>query len=170
MSWDFQTITDIFVIMESIAIMLGVPIALWQYRRATEHERQVADHERRDTENSAYDSTDQAFRDYQKLCMENPKLDIFDVPDKKPKQLTPEEKKKEVIAFTMLFSVFERAHFIYDNYKSLTVSPVSRQWDAWEEYIEGFCKRDNFKQAWKVSGKTFDPKFQKYMEEKHNLE
>ena len=160
MNWDLQTLNDLISMWASLTVALGGPAALFRYFRTTKNEKLVI-------ENSAYDSTDQAFQGYQRLCLENPKLDIFDVRDEKPEELTTEEKKKEVIAFTMLFSVFERAHFIYTNYKSLT---VSRQWDAWEAYIEDFCSRDNFKYAWKVSGVTFDPEFQKYMKEKHNLE
>jgi len=153
MSWDLQTLNDIISLISSLTIILGGPAALIRYLRTTNNEKLVI-------ESTAYDSTDQAFRDFQKLCLENPKLDIFDVRDEKPEQLTREEKKKEVIAFTILFSVFERAYFIYDNYKSLN---VSRQWDAWQEYIKDFCERPNFIHAWKVSGMSFDPKFQDYM-------
>lgn len=162
MNWDLQTLNDISSMTASIIVALGGPAALFQYLRTTKNEKLVI-------ENAAYDSTDQAFRDFQRLCLENPKLDIFDVPDKNPEPLTPEEleKKKEVIAFTMLFSVFERAYFTYDTFDSLT---VSRQWEAWQEYIKGFCERPNFIHAWKASGKTFDPKFQEYMKEKHHFE
>jgi len=159
MSWDLKSFTDIFSFIANLVIIVGGVAAVIQYYY-------TARQERRDIEFRAFESTDQAFKDYQKLCLENSKLDIFDVPDESPEQLTTEEKKKEVIAFTMLFSVFELAYFTYDNYKSKT---VNRQWIAWDEYIKDFCKRPNFIHAWKVSGETFDPKFQEHMKEKHHL-
>ena len=37
------------------------------------------------------------------------------------------------------------------------------QWNGWEKYLYDFSRRDNFKEAWKISGETFYEKFQDYV-------
>lgn len=152
---DWKLIVEIASFMSSIAVVLGVPIGLYQYYRVTNKEH-------REHEFSAYDESDSAYLDYLKLCFENPKLDIFDIPDKKPSSLSDEEKKQELIAFTILIAVFERAHFVYQTAPSTV---VERQWKGWDEYVRDYCKRDKFKIAWMTCGDQFDDSFQNYMQD-----
>jgi hypothetical protein len=61
-------------------------------------------------------------------------------------------------------SIFERAYLMYGDQGE---EVKKRQWAGWESYIQGFCQRDNFRdrcrKAWKISGTTFDTRFQAYM-------
>jgi hypothetical protein len=96
------------------------------------------------------------------LCFEYPQLDLFDVPDATPRQLTATEAKQELIAFTFLISVFERAYLMYHDQSNRV---KAAQWTGWDEYIRCYCERENFRSAWDISGETFDRNFENFMEE-----
>lgn len=141
-----QAITNLFVI-------LGLPVAFIQYKVTKRKEK-------RDREYGTYNALDEKYLEYQQLCLQYPYLNIFDIPDKKPATLNEEQKKEELILFTMLFSIFERAYLLYtDHYSHIK----KKQWIGWDTYIKSYCERDNFLSAWKISGSTFDTEFEKYM-------
>jgi len=146
-------------ILGNLSLVIGIPIALIEYNNNKQKER-------RDKEYDAFNEMDEKFIHYQHLCLENIELDVFDKPDNKPKDIDQNQKKKELIIFTILFSIFERAHLMYTKQKS---EVKKKQWSGWVEYIESFIDRSNFIEAWKESGKTFDMAFQNFMNEKINL-
>jgi len=143
-------------ILQYIAVIFGIPIALIQYISSTRKER-------KDREYETYNSLDEKFIDYLKLCLDHPDLDVFDISDSTLNDTSLREKKTEIIIFTILFSVFERAYTMYHD-KSKTVK--KQQWSGWKEYIIGFSERKNFAEAWEISGETFHKKFQDYMNKK----
>ena len=77
-----------------------------------------------------------------------------------PLKLNEEQKKEELILFTMLFAIFERAYLLYSD-QSTTIK--KKQWLGWDLYIKEYCKRENFLHAWNISGTTFDTDFEDYM-------
>ena len=136
-----------------LVVLLGVPVGLVQYFRTVRKEQL-------DREYGTYNALDEKFLEFQNICLEHPDLDIFDVPDRAPANLTPEQVKKQTIAFTILFSIFERAFLMYHD-QSTTLK--QKQWTGWDEYIQAFCRRENFRQAWRESGSTFDKDFEAYV-------
>lgn len=140
--------------ISKIVIILGLPIAFFQYMRTKRKEKQ-------DREYGTYNALDEKYLEFQKLCLEHPYLNIFDVLDEKPIKLDDKQQKEELILFTMLFSIFERAYLLYsDQYSDIK----KKQWTGWDSYIKSFCERENFIRAWEISGATFDTDFEKYME------
>lgn len=103
---------------------------------------------------------DEKYLEYQDLCIRYPYLDIFDVPDSHPIELNEKQKKEELIAFTMLISIFERAFLMYHDQSS---DLKSKQWSGWNEYIKSYCERKNFRIAWKICGSSFDSDFQEFV-------
>ena len=83
-------------------------------------------------------------------------LDVWDLPNSSDVELESEEKKQELIAFTLLFSIFERAFLMHNDMSS-------EQWNGWCEYITDYSKRSNFRNAWLKSGGTFDSRFEEFM-------
>ena len=149
-----KILLNILEILSHIVVIFGFPIAYFQYIIAKKREK-------RDREYGTYNALDEKYLEFQQLCLEYPHLDIFDIPDSTPKrELNETEKKEELILFTMLFSIFERAYLLYtDQYSSIR----KKQWTGWHTYIKSFCKRQNFLDAWKKSGATFDTEFESYM-------
>ncbi len=136
-----------------LVVVIGLPIALITYIDAKAKER-------KEREYGTYNALDDRFVQFEKICLENPDLDVFDVPDAHPKVLDDTQKKKEVIIFTILFAIFERA---YTMYKDQSTEFRRKQWSGWDDYIKQYCKRPNCRAAWKQSGQTFDTEFQGYM-------
>src|SRR5688572_26804249 len=148
-----KKVNDSTDFISKLIIIIGFPIAIFQYNSVTEKEKN-------DREYEIYNSLDQGFIEWEKLCLAYPNLDIFDIQDSIPPILNAKEKKEQVILFTILFSLFERAFVLYgDESTELKKS----QWEGWNQYILDYFKRDNFRWAWKISGSTFEAEFQLYM-------
>jgi len=145
---------DILDALSKIVVILGLPLAYIQYLRTKRKEK-------RDREYGTYNALDEKYLEFQKLCLEHPYLNIFDIQDETPKKLTVEQKKEELILYTMLFSIFERAYLLYSDQNS---NIKKKQWSGWDSYIKSYCIREPFLEAWKISGNTFDIDFEKYME------
>lgn len=149
-----EDITFVLNIISQLTIIFGFPIVISQYLIAKKKEK-------KDREYGTYNSLDEKYLEFQKLCLEFPRLDIFDIQDYGPsRELSVEEKKQELILFTILFSIFERAFLLYYDQNS---EIKKRQWSGWNNYINCYCNRENFRSAWELSGSTFDTKFEKYM-------
>ena len=162
-----QQVKDVAELLSDLAVVFGVPVALLQYRDAVKKEQEdrrdrnrALDKEREAREYLTYDALDEKYLEFQKLCFDNPHLDIWDVPDKEPAPLTAPQKKQQVVAFFMLFSMFERACIMY-----LDQAPdvKKRQWTGWEEYINSYLRRANFREVWEIYGTQYDSRFQEYM-------
>ncbi|MDP4265394.1 MAG: hypothetical protein Q8941_22905 [Bacteroidota bacterium] len=150
-----KTIIDYLSAIANVILILGLPIAVIQYISTTKKEK-------KDREYETYNSLDEKYVEWEKLCLEYPQLDIYDVKDSIPPVLNAKEKKEEMILFTILFSIFERAYILYSDEST---QMKKDQWIGWHLYITNYCQRDNFRQAWRVTGATFDDRFQKYMKE-----
>jgi len=152
---DMEVIMEYLEAAYYIVVILGLPIAVFQYINTKLKEQRLRDY-------ATYDALDEKYIEYQHLCLQHPDLDIFDVPDAKPIPLNDQQRKEELISLTLLMSIFERAYLMYhgasDNIRK-------RQWSGWKDYIHGYCLRPNFRSAWLVSGKTFDTKYQRYVNE-----
>lgn len=141
-------------VLTRLVVLLGIPTGLYQYWRKIRYER-------RDRDYGTYNALDEKYIDFQRLCLDHPELDVFDIPDATtPAELSKEHKKQELIAFTLLFSIFERAFLMYRD-RSRRVR--AKQWTGWEAYLLSYCKRPNFRGAWDISGHTFDDDFQNCM-------
>jgi len=149
-------IMEVLDLINKGVVILGLPLAYFQYFRAKKKER-------RDREYGTYNALDEKYLEFQKLCLDHPYLNIFDIQDNSPSLLDAKQQKEELILFTMLFSIFERAYLLYSDQKS---DIKKRQWIGWDLYIGSYCERGNFLQAWEISGDTFDTNFEKFMEEK----
>ncbi len=149
----YQTVSDCLEIANKCVVLLGLPLAYFQYRKNVKKER-------RDREYGTYNALDEKYLEFQKLCLDHPNLNIFDIPDSEDKILTKKETKEELILFTMLFSIFERAYLLYSDQNT---SIKKKQWNGWDSYIRTYCERDNFLYAWEISGSTFDTDFERYM-------
>jgi hypothetical protein len=140
-------------IITKFIVIIGVPVGVIQYIITKRKER-------RDREYLIYDAMDEKYIEFQKLCLDHPDLDVSDVPNTAPTVLNPAQQKEELVIFTILCSIFERAYLLYNDGSS-TIK--KEQWSGWYDYIKQYCQRNNFKQAWQKTGKTFDTNFQDFM-------
>lgn len=137
-----------------IVVVLGVPTGVFQYIQAQRRQRE-------DRERHVFDAVSASYVEFQHLCLERPYLDVFDIPDERPAPLTPLQEKEEIIAFAVLFSIFERAYLLYSDHPTRV---TSGQWREWDTHIRGYFRRANFRRAWRQGASSYDPRFVAYME------
>lgn len=140
-------------VLSYVSVILGIPIGLFRMSR-------TAKREQLDREYGTYNALDEKYLEFLGLCFDHPHLDIFELRDSAASELTPIQKKQELIAFSMLFSIMERAYLMYSDQTS---DIKKRQWSGWQNYLIDYCGRVNFRAAWQVCGDQFDTRFVNYV-------
>lgn len=141
-SWIVGVLTD-------ITVLIGVPLAIVKYFKSVKEDKIEKQYD-------TYDALDEKYIEFQKLCLSKPYLNVFDIDDGLNIELTPIQKKEEIIAYSILISIFERAYIMYERKKN----NEGNQWEGWLENIIDYCKRDNFVKAWEKNGWGWDSGFE----------
>ena len=87
-------------------------------------------------------------------------LDVADVPKKHTAPLNPEQQHRELLMFSILISIMERAYLMYQD-KSDAVR--RSQWEGWSAYIVDWSRRPNFKLVAPALSQQFDRRFCEYL-------
>jgi hypothetical protein len=153
LEFTFADIKSISELVSSVMVIVGIPLSVFKYWQSKNREK-------RESEYSTYDIVDDKYVAFQNLCFQFPKLDIGPTANATPITLNAEEKKQEMIAFTILLSLFERTYLMY---ASQSTRLKKNQWPGWEGYLKNYCCRENFQDAWKLYGYSYDATFQLYM-------
>ena len=136
-----------------------------EHRRSVGPDRvpQGAKRDRLANEYKIYDELNDRFFEYQKIALEYYDLDILDVPNNDPSLAFDKKRKQEMVAYAMLFSLFERAFLMFHQQED----PFRlRQWSGWKHYLNDFIRRETVRTAWLISRETYDTDFQKFMDAK----
>jgi hypothetical protein len=151
-----QTIVTICQIIYYIAMSIAGPLAVIAYIK-------VKKTERLEKEYQTYDELDNRFFEYQKLALQYYDLDILDVPNNDPSLAFDKKRKQEMVAYAILFSLFERAYLMFSNQADVF---RQRQWSGWKHFLNDFLRRENVRTAWELSKNTYDTGFQSFMDRK----
>jgi len=135
-----------------VVTVVGLPIAIGVY--LYEHRK-----ERANEEDEVYQLLSDNYQDFLKVALANPDLGLFSAT---PTGLTPAQKERRFIIFTMLVSLFERAFvLLYE----VQMSPhEKRRWSSWEDYMREWCRRAEFRAALPALLPGEDAEFVKYLE------
>jgi len=136
-----------------VIVIASIPTAIISYYVTNKKEREAIEY-------GTFDSLDDKFIEFQLLCLEKPYLNIFDVEDEHPAVLTPEQKKEELIAYSVLFAIFERAYVMY---KARGFRKSESQWKGWVEVMHVYAQRGNYREAWTLNGFGWDTNFEVFM-------
>jgi hypothetical protein len=151
-----ETVTNICQIIYYIAMSIAGPLAIIAYLK-------VKKTERLEKEYQTYDELDNRFFEYQKLALEYYDLDILDVPNNDPSLAFDKKRKQEMVAYSILFSLFERAYLMFSSQADMF---RLRQWSGWKHFLNDFLRRENVRAAWELSKTTYDTDFQSFMDRK----
>jgi hypothetical protein len=151
-----ETIKDVAQIIYYIAMSIAGPLAVIAYLKARKADRQ-------DKEYKTYDELDNRFFEYQKLALEYYDLDILDVPNNDPSLAFDKKRKQEMVAYAILFSLFERAYLMFSSQGDVF---RQTQWSGWKHFLNDFLRRESVRTAWELSKQTYDTNFQLFMERK----
>src|SRR3954447_18440220 len=97
-----ETVKDLAQILYYVTLSVAGPLALIEYFKAKKRDRLS-------NEYKIYDELDDRFFEYQKIALPYYQLDILDVPTNDPSLGFDKKRKQEMVAYSMLFSLFERA-------------------------------------------------------------
>jgi hypothetical protein len=151
-----DTVKDLAQIVYYIALSVAGPLALIEFVKARKRERLA-------NEYKIFDELDNHFFEYQKIALEYYDLDILDVPNNDPSLSFDKKRKQEMVAYAMLFSLFERAFLMFTHQAE---DFQQRQWSGWTRFLSDFIRRESVRTAWLLSKSTYDTDFQRFMDEK----
>ena len=149
-------IVTICQIIYYIAMSIAGPLAVIAYIKVKKTERLAKEYQ-------TYDELDNRFFEYQKLALEYYDLDILDVPNNDPSLAFDKKRKQEMVAYAILFSLFERAYLMFSNQADKF---RQRQWSGWKHFLNDFLRRETVRTAWELSKSTYDTDFQAFMDRK----
>lgn len=151
-----DAVKDVAQIIYFLTLSIAGPLALLQYFKAK-------DRDKRANEYKVYDELNNRFFEYQKIALEYYDLDILDVPNNDPSLAFDKKRKQEMVAYAILFSLFERAYLTFHQQAE---SFQLRQWSGWKHYLTDFLRRDAVRTAWQFSKGAYDTGFRQFMDDK----
>jgi hypothetical protein len=151
-----DNVKDIAQIIYYLTLSVAGPLALIEYLKAKNRDRL-------EKEYNTYHELDNRFFDYQKLALEYYDLDILDVPNNDPSLAFDKKRKQEMVAHSILFSLFQRAYLMFRNQAEIF---KDKQWSGWKLFLNVFIRRESVRAAWQLSKTTYDTEFQAFMDAK----
>jgi hypothetical protein len=146
-------------LLSYIVTVVGLPFAIGVFWLEQRKERQ---NEREEIFLKLLDE----YNEFAKVMIDNADLCLMTGrPDSTP--LTPVQREKQFIIFDLLVSFFERAYIlIYDDDMD---KKTRRMWSTWEDFIDEWLRREDFRQAVPELLRGEDPDFGAFMRRKIDL-
>ena len=140
--------------MSYVVTVIGLPLAIavffFEQRKERENE-----------EEEVYQLLSDNYQDFLKVALENPDLRLFS--EETTLSLNDEQKERQLIIFTMLLSLFERAYLLL--YEDAMSPKQARRWNSWEDYILEWCRKPDFRSSLPQLLRGEDPSFVRYLEQ-----
>ena len=144
---------DLWELLSYIVTVIGLPMAIFVF---VFEQRKERDNE----EENVYQLLSDNYQDFLKIALENSDLRLFST-DKTP-ALTDEQHERMQIIFSMLISLFERAYLLlYEEHMS---DQQKRRWSSWEDYMQEWLNRSDFRTLMPTLLRGEDPGFAEYIE------
>jgi hypothetical protein len=141
-------------LMGYVVTVIGLPLAiavfLFEQRKERENE-----------EEEVYQLLSDSYQDFLKVALENPDLRLFS--DEVTPSLDDQQRERQLIIFTMLVSLFERAYLLL--YEDSMSPKQARRWNSWEDYIREWCQKPHFRSQLPQLLRGEDPSFVRYLEQ-----
>jgi hypothetical protein len=140
-------------LMSYVVTVIGLPlaIAVFLYEQRKERENE---------EEEVYQLLSDNYQDFLKVALENPDLRLFSIEG--TTTLNEDQKERQLIVFVMLTSLFERAYLLL--HEDDMSEKQARRWNSWEDYIQEWCSRPDFRTNLPRLLHGEDPSFVRYVE------
>jgi hypothetical protein len=150
-----ENLKDIAQIIFYVSLSISGPLVLFEFLKLNK--------ERKAQEHKIYDELDNRFFEYQKLALQYYELDILDPPNIGASAKLDKKRKQEMVAYAILFSLFERAFLMFH----LQTSRFRlKQWSGWKYFLNDIIRRESVRTSWHLTKKTYDTDFQLFMDRK----
>jgi hypothetical protein len=151
-----ETVKDIAQIVFYVSLSISGPLAVIEYLKAKKRDRKAHEYK-------IYDELDTRFFEYQKLALQHYDLDILELPLARPTEALDKKRKQELVAYAILFSLFERAFLMFNLQTTLF---RDKQWSGWKYFLNDMIRRESVRTAWEATKETYDTDFQQFMDRK----
>ncbi|MDP1995855.1 MAG: hypothetical protein Q8J90_01530 [Gallionella sp.] len=140
-------------LLSYVVTVIGLPLAIavfvFEQRRERENE-----------EEEVYQLLSDNYQEFLKIALANPDLRLFS--DEETPALSPEQRERMFIIFSMLISLFERAYLLL--YEDDMAEKQLRRWRSWEDYMGEWCSRVDFRAVLPTLLRGEDPEFAAYIQ------
>jgi hypothetical protein len=143
---------EIWEMLSYVVTVIGLPLAIAVFLFEQQKERE-------NEEEEVYQLLSDNYQDFLKVALENPDLRLFSK-DATP-SLSDEQIERQLIIFSMLMSLFERAYLLL--YEENMTPKQKRRWNSWEDYIQDWCANEDFCSFLPRLLKGEDPGFVRYV-------
>lgn len=140
--------TETWELLSYIVTVVGLPLAIFVFLYEQRKERENEDEE-------VYQLLSDNYQDFLKVALANPDLKLFSVAGKMP--LSEEQEERQLIIFTMLMSLFERAYLLM--YDDKMTDKQARRWNSWEDYMLEWLQKPHFHELLPQLLRGEDPRF-----------
>lgn len=150
--WHNSRMLERWELLSYVVTVIGLPLAIVVYL-FEKHQERI------DGEDEMYERLSRNYHDFLHLALDNPDLKLLSqshTPD-----LGPEQEERMQAIFAMLIALFERAFLLlYD--KTLKGKEL-RRWRSWEDFMQEWCEREDFRSSLPDLIRGEDPEFAAYI-------
>jgi len=141
-------------LLSYVVTVIGLPLAIVVY---LVEKRQ----ERLNDEDDVYERLSRNYQDFLQLALDNPDLKLLS--QSHTPNLNPEQEERMQAIFAMLIALFERAYLLLfeDNLKGKEL----RRWRSWEDFMQEWCEREDFRNSLPGLIHGEDPEFADYIKD-----
>jgi hypothetical protein len=123
-------------LLSYIVTVLGLPIAMAVFLYEKRKERQAEEEE-------VYEALAGSYQDFLRLALENPELRLLS--NTRTGDLSAEQRERMQAIFGILIALFERAYLLL--YEPNLSGKDARRWRSWEDFMQEWCGREDFREA-----------------------
>jgi hypothetical protein len=139
-------------LLSYVVTVLGLPLAMAVFLYEKRKERAVEEEE-------VYATVAGSYQDFLRLALENPDLRLLS--KTRTDDLSAEQRERMRAIFGLLIAIFERAYLLlYDEDLS---GKDARRWRSWEDFMQEWCERDDFRESMPSLLHGEDPAFAAYL-------
>ncbi|MCB1683120.1 MAG: hypothetical protein R3E82_08270 [Pseudomonadales bacterium] len=143
---------EFWELMSYVVTVLGLPLAIAVFLYEKRKER-IAEEE------EVYESVAASYQDFLRLALDNPDLRLLS--KARTHELSDEQRERMLAIFGLLVAIFERAYLLL--YEDDLGGKQARRWRSWEDFMQEWCARDDFREALPHLLEGEDPEFAGYL-------
>jgi hypothetical protein len=140
-------------LMAYVVTVVGLPLAIAVFFIQQRKERE-------NEEEEVFQLLSDSYQDFLKVALVNPDLRLFS--GEATPSLDDQQRERELIIFTMLVALFERAYLLL--YEDDMSPKQARRWHSWEDFIFEWCQKPHFRSRLPNLLRGEDPGFARYVE------
>ncbi len=140
-------------LLSYVVTVIGLPLAIGVFFIEQRKERE-------NEEEEVYQLLSDNYQEFLKVALEHPDLGLFSADT--ARELNQEQAERQLIIFSMLISLFERAYLLL--YEERMSPRQARRWNSWEDYIVEWCRKPQFRAVLPRLLRGEDPDFVRHIE------